>query len=91
MPQPPLKSSQYRMVLIARLPGMDVRWHGDGDVSFDRNGPLSGQMQPQSGAMSEMFIGHWMGIITALFLFGVPPWEEDCSAGWETRSAASGP
>src|SRR5580700_6112582 len=69
MPQPPLKSSQYRMVLIAAFLG----WMFDGMEMgmfplIAR--PALGQMQPQSGAMSEMFIGHWMGIITALFLFG---------------------
>jgi len=69
MSSPPLKSSQYRLVLIAAFLG----WMFDGMEMgmfplIAR--PALGQMQIHGGVMTEMFIGRWMGIITALFLVG---------------------
>jgi SHS family sialic acid transporter-like MFS transporter len=69
MPQPASKSSRYQVVLVAALLG----WMFDGlEMGMFPliARPALQQMQPTSGAMSEMFVGHWMGIITALFLLG---------------------
>jgi MFS transporter, SHS family, sialic acid transporter len=69
MPQPASKSSRYQVVLVAALLG----WMFDGlEMGMFPliARPALQQMQPASGVMSEMFVGHWMGIITALFLLG---------------------
>ncbi len=63
------KPSPYRTVLIAAFLG----WMFDGlEMGMFPliARPALQQMQRSSGVISEAFVGHWMGVITALFLLG---------------------
>jgi MFS transporter, SHS family, sialic acid transporter len=69
MTQPKSKALQYRTFLIAALFG----WMFDGlemGMLPLIACPALQQMQHNSVVTSEAFIGHWTGVITALFLLG---------------------
>ena len=61
--------ARYRIVMVAAALG----WMFDGleMAIFPLIArPALQQMQPNSGPINDVFIGHWMGIITGLFLVG---------------------
>jgi SHS family sialic acid transporter-like MFS transporter len=63
------KALQYQTVLIAAFLG----WMFDGlEMGMFPliARPALQQMQHHAAALSEAFVGHWMGVITALFLVG---------------------
>jgi MFS transporter, SHS family, sialic acid transporter len=63
------KALEYQTVLIAAFLG----WMFDGlEMGMFPliARPALQQMQHHSAAVSEAFVGHWMGVITALFLLG---------------------
>jgi MFS transporter, SHS family, sialic acid transporter len=69
MTQAKSKAFQYQTVLIAAFLG----WMFDGlEMGMFPliARPALQQMQHNSVVMSEAFVGHWMGVITALFLLG---------------------
>ncbi len=67
MPYPPITARQRQLVLLAAILG----WMFDGlEMGIF---PLIARpaLQQMQGSMpDEIFVGHWMGIITALFLLG---------------------